>query len=144
MAAVKGSVIGHLSGKLGLLSAKTNNGRTILSARPACFKESTSAKHVQIKQKFAVTTAFASKVSDLPALVSIWKLKKKPGISVSNTIFQMNYDLSSEQAPTLNNIITPGGFNTPVTSAAIAAGKLTGTLAVLNTIADITPLCVNL
>ena len=144
MAAVKGSVIGYLSGKLGTLSARTINGRTIMSARPASFKESNTAKHAQTKKMFAVTTAFASKISDLPALVSIWKLKKKPLNSVPNTIFQMNYYKSSELAPTLNNIITPDGFDSPVTAAAIAAGKLTGSLAVLNTIADITSACVNL
>lgn len=144
MAAVKGSVIGHLSGKLGLLSARTINGRTIMSARPASFKESTTAKHIQTKKMFAVTTAFASKISDLPALAEVWKLKKKPGNSALNTIFQMNYNLSSEQAPTLNNIITPDGFGSPVTAAAIAAGKLTGTLAAIETVAKITADCINL
>jgi hypothetical protein len=144
MAAVKGSVIGHLSGKLGLLSARTINGRTIMSARPASFKESTTQRHADIKKRFAVTIAFAAKISELPALLEIWKLNKNPGISATNTIFQKNYNLSSEQVPTLNNIITPDGFGTPVTAAAIAAGKLTGTLAAMDTVAKITSDCKNL
>jgi hypothetical protein len=144
MARVVGNVAGNLKGKLGNLSARTVNGRTILAARPSSYKESTTAKHVETKQKFAVTTGFASKVADLPALSAIWKLNKQPGLSVVNTIFQQNFDLSSTQAPTLNNIITPDGFGTPVTAAAIAAGKLTGALAALNTITVIPAGAVNL
>ena len=144
MARVVGNVVGNLKGKLGNLSARTVNGKTIMAARPSSFKESTTPKHVETKQKFAVTTGFASKVSDLPALSAIWKLNKQPGISVINTIFQKNFDLSSTQAPTLNNIITPDGFGTPVTAAAIAAGKLTGALAALNTITVVPAGAVNL
>jgi hypothetical protein len=144
MARVVGNVVGNLKGKLGNLSARTVNGKTIMAARPSSFKESTTPKHVETKQKFAVTTGFASKVSDLPALSAIWKLNKQPGISVINTIFQKNFDLSSTQAPTLNNIITPDGFGTPVTAAAIAAGKLTGALAALNTITVIPTGAINL
>jgi hypothetical protein len=144
MARVVGNVVGNLKGKLGNLASRTVNGRTILSARPSSYNESTTAKHVETKQKFAVTTGFASKVLDLPALSAIWKLNKQPGVSVINTIFQANFDLSSTQAPTLNNIITPDGFGTPVTAAAIAAGKLTGALAALNTITVIPAGAVNL
>ena len=144
MARVVGNVVGNLKGKLGNLSARTVNGRTIMVARPSSYKESTTPKHVETKQKFAVTTGFASKVSDLPVLSAIWKLNKQPGISVINTIFQKNFDLSSTLAPTLNNIITPDGFGTPVTAAAIAAGKLTGALAALNTITVVPAGAVNL
>jgi hypothetical protein len=144
MARVVGNVVGNLKGKLGNLSARTVNGRTIMAARPSSYKESTTPKHVETKQKFAVTTGFASKVSDLPVLSAIWKLNKQPGISVINTIFQKNFDLSSTLAPTLNNIITPDGFGTPVTAAAIAAGKLTGALAALNTITVVPAGAVNL
>lgn len=144
MARVVGNVVGNLKGKLGNLSARTVNGKTIMAARPSSYKESTTPKHVETKQRFAVTIGFASKVSDLPALNAIWKLNKQPGISVINTIFQKNFDLSSTQAPSLSNIITPDGFGSPVTSAAIAAGKLTGALAALNTITVVPAGAVNL
>jgi hypothetical protein len=144
MARVVGNVVGNLKGKLGNLSARTVNGKTIMAARPSSYKESTTPKHVETKQRFAVTTGFASKVSNLPALNAIWKLNKQPGISVINTIFQKNFDLSSTQAPSLNNVITPDGFGSPVTAAAIAAGKLTGSLAALNTITVVPAGAVNL
>ena len=144
MAAVKGSALGNLSGKLGTLSARTINGRTIMAARPASFKDSNTQKHADAKQKFKVTRVFASKITALPVLYTIWKQKKKPLISVTNSIFQKNYSLSSVEGPTLKNIITPGGFNAPVTTASITAGKLTGSMAALNTVADIDNNCANL
>jgi len=137
MARSVGGVLGNFKGKLGKVSARIIKGDTILAARPASFKESTSAKHAEVKQQFAVTIAFSSAVSDLPALYEIWKLKKKDDLSVTNTIFRKNYSLSTAQAPTLKNIISPDGFGTPVTAAAVAAGKLTGTLAALSSVVAI-------
>jgi hypothetical protein len=137
MARVFGGVLGNFKGKLGKVAARIVSGDTILSARPSSFKESTTAKHAEVKQKFAVTIAFASAISDLPTLYEIWKLKKNPGMSVINTIFKRNYDFSSVELPTLQNIITPDGFGSPVTAAAVAAGKLTSTLTALETVAVI-------
>jgi hypothetical protein len=144
MARVSGGVIGYFQGKLGLLSARKVNGRTIMSARPAGYKESTTPKHAEVKQQFAVTVAFASAISNLPALYEIWNLKKKPGLSVNNSIFKSNYDSSSPQAPTLNNIIVPGGYKSPVTSVVVAADKLTGSLLAMNKVAVISNTDVNL
>jgi hypothetical protein len=138
MARSFGGVLGNFKGKLGKVSARIVKGDTILSARPSSFRESTKPKHVEAKQKFAVTIAFASSVAQLPALYESWKMKKDPALSVINTICQTNYGFSSTQAPTLNNIITPvGGFGTPFTAAQIANGKLTGTLAPLNSVSVI-------
>jgi hypothetical protein len=144
MAAVKGSSLGNLSGKLGTLSARTINGRTIMAARPASFKDSRTQKHADAKQKFKVTRVFASKITALPVLYTIWKQKKKPLISVTNSIFQKNYSLSSTEGPTLKNIITPDGFNAPVTAVSLAEGKLSGSLAAINTVAVIDTNCSNL
>jgi hypothetical protein len=66
-------------------------------------------------------------------------LKKKVNLSVTNTIFQKNFSLSFAQAPTLKNIISPFGFGTPITAAAVAAGKLTGTLSVFDPSIKISP-----
>ena len=135
MARAFGGVLGNFKGKLGKVAARIVEGDTILSARPASYKASNSPKHVETRQKFAVTVAFASSVASLQTLHDIWQLNRGPKMSGFNTITKQNFGLSSTQAPTLNNIITPGGFGSPVTAAAIASGKLTGTLAAVNSVA---------
>jgi hypothetical protein len=135
MARASGGVLGNFKGKLGKVSARIVEGDTILCARPASFKASNAPKNVEVRKKFSVTVAFASNVTRLQTLHDIWKLNKGPKMSAFNTITKENFALSSAQAPTLNNIITPGGFGSPVTAAAIAAGKLTGTLAAINSVA---------
>ena len=135
MARASGGVLGNFKGKLGKVAARIVEGDTILSARPASFKASNSPKLVETRQKFTVTVAFASNVASLQTLHDIWQLNRGPKMSAFNTITKQNFVLSSTQAPTLNNIITPGGFGSPVTAAAIAAGKLTGTLAAINSVA---------
>ena len=144
MARSFGGVLGTFRGKLGKVSARIVEGDTILSARPASFKVNYSPKVVETRQKFTVAVALASNILDLPTLKEIWQLNKGVKMSAFNTAARDNFSLSSAQAPTLNNIITPGGFDTPVTAAAIASGKLTGTLAILNTVAELTPEEVNL
>jgi hypothetical protein len=138
MARVIGGVLGNFKGKLGKVAAKIVGGETILCARPSSFNVSYSPKIVESRKKFSVNIAFASSVSALPALHSIWSRNLEPRWTASNMISKQNFNLSSSQGPTLNNIITPdNGFQTPVIVSAIAAGKLTGTLAILDSVEDI-------
>ena len=48
-----------------------------------------------------------------------------PVISGFNTIIKNNFQYSDAQRPSAQNIITPGGFNLAVTSAALAADNIT-------------------
>lgn len=73
MAVLVGNVIGNLSGRLGNLAARTVEGRTILSARPASFNASDDPSVIAIRQRFAVTAAFAKFIFVLPVLAEIWK-----------------------------------------------------------------------
>jgi hypothetical protein len=144
MARASDGILGNFTGKLGKVSARIVDGDTIYSLRPAHYKISSEPKLVETRQKFAVTIAFASKVAALQTLNDIWKLNKEPKLSAFNVITRHNFNLSSALSPTLNNIITPNGFETPVTTAAIASGKLTGALAALNTLLTIPSNAVNL
>jgi hypothetical protein len=137
MARVIGGILGNFRGKIGKVAAKIIEGETILCARPSSFKVSYTPKIIASRQKFAVTIALAVGVSDLPTLYTIWKLNKEPKMTTRNTFIRYNFNLSSTQAPTLNNIITPGGFISPVTDAAISANKITGTLAALESVTAI-------
>jgi hypothetical protein len=134
MARAVGGTIGNFKGRLGKVSARVVNGETILSARSASFKESKNPKHIEVKQKFAVTSTFTKGVLELPALFRIWKLNKTPKLSEFNEVFKCNYAFSSIKAPTMQNIITPQGFTSPITSAVINEGKLTVALSALNSI----------
>ena len=134
MARAVGGTIGNYKGRLGKVSARIVNGETIISARSASFKESKNPKHIEVKQKFAVTSTFTKGVLKLPALFRIWKLNKGPKLSEFNEVFRNNYTFSSIKAPTMQNIITPQGFTSPFTSAVINEGNLIVALSALNSI----------
>ena len=133
MAIVNGNVIGNLSGKLGNLSARTVDGRTVLAARPSSFNASQEPAVLTVRQKFSVTAKFASAILALTALVSIWKKVRNVASSVFNEVFQSNFAYSSIEKPTELNIIAPEGFPLQIAVAAVAADKVTATIPILNT-----------
>lgn len=136
MARVNGNVIGNLSGKLGNLAARTVNGVTILSARPASFLVSNSPDSVAARKRFAVTGVFSKYVFSIPALAEIWTKVKLPDLSVFNTIFKTNYPFTGADKPSEFNLLTPDGFGLPVTSATPSASYLAIELGALNTASD--------
>jgi len=133
MAIVNGNVLGNLSGKLGNLSARTVDGRTILAARPSSFKSSQEPAVLEVRQKFSVTAKFASAILALTSLVSIWKKVRNVANSVFNEVFQSNFAYSSIDKPTEQNILAPEGFPLQITTAAVEADKITASLPALNT-----------
>jgi hypothetical protein len=133
MAIVNGNVIGNLSGKLGNLSARTVDGRTILAARPSSFNASQEPAVLTVRQKFSVTAKFASAILALTSLVSIWKKVRNVASSVFNEVFQSNFAYSSIEKPTEQNIIAPEGFPLQISTAAVEADKITASLPALNT-----------
>jgi hypothetical protein len=132
MAIVNGNVIGNLSGKLGNLSARTVDGRTVLAARPSSFNASQEPAVLTVRQKFSVTAKFASAILALTSLVSIWKKVRNVASSVFNEVFQSNFAYSSIEKPTEQNILAPEGFPLQISTAAVAADKITATLPILN------------
>lgn len=133
MAIVNGNVLGNLSGKLGNLSARTVDGRTILAARPSSFNASQEPAVLEVRQKFSVTAKFASAILALTSLVSIWKKVRNVASSVFNEVFQSNFAYSSIEKPTVQNILAPEGFPLQIAVAAVAADKITATIPILNT-----------
>ena len=144
MAILNGNVIGNMRGRLGNLSARTVDGKTIMSARPSSFNVNYDPAVVENRQKFAVTANLSKNILSLSTLETIWKTVKGSGISVFNTIFRSNYTYSSATKPTENNIITPGGFSLPVDTAAVALDKVTASILALNTESVFSPEEVNL
>lgn len=144
MAIVNGNVIGNLSGRLGNLSARTVEGKTILAARPSSFNVNYSPAVLEVRQKFAVTGNLAKNILSLSTLEAIWKTVKVSGISIFNTIFKSNFDYSGTDKPTEDNKITPGGFGLPVDTAAVGADNITAALLALDTASVFSPEEVNL
>ena len=132
MAVIKGNVLGNLSGKLGNLSARTVQGRTVLAARPSSFAASKDPDSIAVRQKFAVTANFSKNVLSIPVLKSIWDKVKSSKITVFNAIFKNNFQHSTVERPTDQNIITPDGFTLPVTSAVVGANDVTVELTAIN------------
>lgn len=133
MAIVNGNVLGNLRGKLGNLSARTVNGKTILAARPSSFNASQDPASLEVRAKFAVTANFAKNVMSLPTLAEIWLKAKESGISVFNTIFKSNFSHSASEKPTVQNILAPEGFALSVPDALVDVDNVSGTLPALNT-----------
>ena len=133
MAILNGNVIGNMRGRLGNLSARTVDGKTILAARPSSFNVNHNPAVTEVRQKFSVTVALAKAILALATLEVIWKTVKASGMSVFNTIFKSNFQYSGTGKPTVDNIITPGGFSLPVNVASVAADKITASLLALNT-----------
>jgi len=133
MAIVNGNVLGNLSGKLGNLSARTVDGRTVLAARPSSFNASQEPAVLNVRQKFSVTAKFASAILALASLVSIWKKVKNVSSSIFNEVFQSNFGYSSTEKPTEQNILAPEGFPLQISTAAVEADKITASLPALNT-----------
>lgn len=71
MAILNGNVIGNLSGKLGNLSARTVEGRTILAARPSSYNSSQEPAVLEVRKRFSVTAKFASAILVLTSLTAL-------------------------------------------------------------------------
>jgi len=132
MAILSGNVIGNMKGKLGNLSARTVEGRTIMAARPSSFNASQDPASLEVRAKFAVTANFSKNVLALSTLAAIWNKVKTAGISAYNAIFQANFAFSANDKPTEHNILTPEGFPLQIQVAAVAVDKATATLPILN------------
>ena len=144
MARINGSVLGSLSGRLGNFTARTVEGKTILAARPSSFTPCMDQTVVDNRSRFGISANFAKFVLTIGVLYNIWKSVKKTGMSVFNTVLKYNYRFSSTEMPTAQNVITPDGFNPPISSLAVDAIGISASLFALNEAAVITPAEVNL
>ena len=132
MAILLGNVIGNMKGKLGNLSARTVEGRTIMAARPSSFNASQDPASLEVRAKFAVTANFSKSVLSLSALSAIWNKVKSSGISAFNAIFKANFAFSAIDKPTEHNVLTPEGFPLQIETSAVDVDKITATLPILN------------
>jgi flagellar biosynthesis regulator FlbT len=101
-------------------------------------------ERVNVAIIYDVTEIFASDVLTLPTLREIWDSKNKLRKSVKDKIFNANYNLSTSDGLTINNIITPDGFKSPIRNVYFYANKLIISLEKMNSIAAISTEEINL
>lgn len=111
MAQINNSVLGNISGKLGNLSTRILNGKTILASRPGPRKFLPSDKQTQVNSNFRGAIEFSKNILSLPILKSVWNKTAPSGLSGYNYSVQLNYDYIFEGVPTTNALLTPGGFD---------------------------------
>ena len=136
MATISGSVIGSFKGTLGDVYVRKINGKSQLIVRARSIKKNNDPKSVERRQKFTVTTKFASQVKSLPALNGIWVKLKGKMLSSHNVIFKANYHLILPERPALENIIVPEGFDPKFSSVLSAENKIAASIPPLNAVAD--------
>ena len=135
MARLKGSVLGELSGKLGNLTARIVNGKTIFAQRPTSFHVNMAPELVAIRNQFAVTVSLAKNLIALSGLYQVWTRVKTAGMSAFNYAVKMNFDSSAADKPTTANILTPNdGFPLNVTTAEVGADTVTAQIEALDTV----------
>lgn len=132
MAILKRNILQDLNGKLGTYVIKSYNGKTVLSARPGSYKMSHSAAAVKVRKTFKAASVFSKNVKSLKVLESIWSSFNNINNNPYIIIFKYNFHKTGTDMPTLENIITPGGYKLPVISAGADADRAAVTISPLN------------
>jgi hypothetical protein len=139
MARLLNPVFGPMKGVIGnYYTRKTKKGTEIV-ARAKKLHKSIDQYSVERRKKFAVTACFAKKIRSLATLDEIWNANRGSCPSSFHAICKVNYQLSSAERPTENNIITPGGFNAGFTYAEVFTDRINAKIPELTMLTDPVP-----
>ena len=125
------SPMGQPSGKVGDIVFRRVNGKIVIARAPKKGKTSVSDTALRIRSNFAAGAKFASFISSIPGLKSIWLTQKKKGGSANNIISKLNIPHLKEGDFTPGNIITPDGIPLTVDSILISNKDLEGLITFL-------------
>jgi hypothetical protein len=124
MAILRNGIIGDISGTLGEYVFRRRYGESYLSQKTKSKKTSTSIEADVQRSKFSFTVQFAKRIISVHELYSTWKSTKIKGVNGYQRIIKHNVKLTSDSGLTLNNIITPPGFEVTPDSITIEKSKL--------------------
>ena len=124
MAIRKNNVLGQTSGKLGNTVTRIRNGKEVVYALPDKVKISNSKHAKSARNKFALTVGFAKFINSIPALSGIWSYAKIPGTNSFQKLIKHNSKFTNENSLTVNNIITPSGFDLSIEKFSFAGNIL--------------------
>ena len=80
---------------------------------------------VDKRNRFKVNRDSSAKaIKESKLLYNIWDKEKAPAASAYNKICKINFKLCNTNRPSVQNLITPGGFNLPVESVSYFPDKI--------------------
>lgn len=107
MATLKSGPLGNINGKLGNIVARVLYKKTVISTRPAKYKKTKSEKAKYIRGRFAITVEFSRYINSIKLLKDVWNYNFPKCSSAFNMIERYNIKNVGDNAPSLQNIITP-------------------------------------
>ena len=116
MAQLNKKVIGEIRGKVGGIVVKVRNGKQYIASTPSHYTMSNEPHEVDKRNRFKVNGLFAKAVKESEILYRAWEKEKAPATTAYNKICKVNFKLCETNRPTEKNLITPGGFNLPITT----------------------------
>jgi hypothetical protein len=116
MARLEKRVLGEIRGRIGDVVVKVRNGKQYIASRPSKYTISKAPHEVDKRNRFKVNGLFAKAINENKLLYSIWDNEKAPAASAYNKICKINFKLCNTSRPSVQNLITPRGFNLPVES----------------------------
>ncbi len=114
MAKFEKNVLGMVRGKMGGMVAKVRNGKPYLASMPGKYTPSQKPYEIDKRNKFRVNGKFAKCIKETGILYRVWDKEKAPATNAYNKICQVNFKLCDAERPSVQNVITPGGFDLPV------------------------------
>ena len=107
MAILKGGLFEDVNGKLGNLVVRKVKGKSVVAVRPLTYKKTKSRKAILVRSRFTIAVEFSKFINSIPILKSAWANADIKGSSAFNMIEKYNLRLVNDNAPSLQNIITP-------------------------------------
>lgn len=107
MAILKGGLFGDIKGKLSNVVIRKVKGKCIGSVRPLKYKKTKSKKAKNIRSKFSIAVEFSKYINSIPILKDVWANADIKNSSPFNMIEKFNIKKVNDNAPSLQNIISP-------------------------------------
>ena len=124
MARLEKRVLGEIRGRVGNIVGKVRNGKQYIASRPTKYRMSKTPYEVDKRNRFKVNGLFAKAIKESKLLYNIWDKEKAPAASAYNKICKINFKICNTNRPSVQNLITPGGFNLPVESVSYFPDKI--------------------
>lgn len=119
--------LGRVTGQIGNYVVRRMNGKYFVSFRPEHYKISQTDKAKTSRNGFGICVKFAKTVAKIPNLADSWKAANLKGSSAYHRILKHNLLLIRNGGLSAFNIITPEGFNSPVSAIDLEPGLITVT-----------------
>ncbi len=107
MAILKGGLLQGAKGKLGNLVIRNVKGKKVVTVRPSKYKKTKSKKAKYVRSRFSIAVEFSKYINSIPILKEVWSNAEIKNSSAFNMIEKFNIKQVNDDAPSLQNIITP-------------------------------------